>query len=387
MSRRIPGMLLAAALAACGTEEAPPPEPPPVYVERATAHDIVDRIGATGELLAKAEAVVAAQVGGQVTGVRVDEGSAIAAGEVVIEIDPQRRELELSNAAARIVQAEAQRDEARRESARIEKLHTRGAASESQLDQARTQLQLASSRLVAEQAQHGLAKRALDDASVAAPFAGLVARRHANVGEYVQPGDPLFHLVTLDPVEVEFFLSEVDSSRVAVGQAVEVRVSSQPDEVFRAEVSVVSPTIDTRTRSRRVKAVLPNPDGRLLPGTFARVDLGVAKRRGVVMIPKEAVQVGADGSVLFRLVGSDRVERLRIETGTFRDGLVEVRGDVASGDWIVVRGQAALVDGSPVSLRRPDGTPATAPADTDPTTGAGSLGGEPAGAQADELGT
>lgn len=352
-------LALALALAGCQrAEEVPPPEPPPVYVEQAAAKDVVDRIDATGQLLAKAEAVVAAQVGGEVTGVEVDEGSAVSTGQIVIEIDPKRRELELANAQARIVQAEAQLAEAAREAGRIEQLHQRGAISEAQLDEARTQLRLARSRLVAEQAQHGLAERALEDASVTAPFAGLVARRFVNPGEFVAPGAQLFHLVALDPVEVEFFLPEVDSSRVAVGQQVDVRVSSYPDEVFHAEVSVVAPTIDVQTRSRRVKAVLPNPDGRLLPGTFARVDLGVATRENVVMIPEEALQIGAGGSSVYRLVAGDRVERLPVETGVYAGGLVEVRGGVAPGDWIVVRGQAALVDGSPVSLRAPDGSPA-----------------------------
>lgn len=355
-------MLLASVHLGCHSElEVPIAEPPPVYVERAIARDVVDRIDATGQLLAKAEAVVAAQVGGEITGVEADEGSAVSAGQIVIEIDPKRRKLELANAGARVVQAEAQLAEAKRESDRVEQLHERGAISDAQLDEANTQLRLARSRLVAEQAQHGLAARALEDASVRAPFDGLVARRYVNAGEFVAPGAELFHLVTLDPVEVEFFLPEVDSSRAAVGQHVDVRVSSHPDEVFRAEVNVVSPTIASRTRTRRVKAVLPNPDGKLLPGTFARVDLGIATREGVVMIPKEAVQVGAAGSVVYRLLESgDRVERLEVETGVYDEGLVEVRGDVAPGDWIVARGQAGLVDGSPVSLRRRDGSPATA---------------------------
>jgi membrane fusion protein (multidrug efflux system) len=353
-----------AALSACGTEEAAAPGPPPVYVDRASVHEVFDQIGATGQLLAKAEAVVAAQVGGVITGVAADEGSAVAAGEIVLEIDPERRQLELSNARARVVQAEAQLGEAQRAAARAEKLHANGAVSEAVLDQARTELRMAQSRRVAEQAQHGLAERALVDSSVAAPFAGLIARRFVNAGEYVQPGKELFRLVALDPVEVEFFLSEVDSSRVAVGQQVGVRVSSHPGEVFHAAVSVVAPTIDSQTRTRRVKAVLPNPDGRLLPGTFAQVDLGVARRSGVVMVPKEAVQIAADGSVLYRLVGKERVERLLIETGAHHDGRVEIQADVAAGDWVVIRGQGALVDGSPVSLRRADGGAATEPAGT-----------------------
>jgi membrane fusion protein (multidrug efflux system) len=361
MARTASSLLLVSVLVACGAERPPAPGPPPVYVEQATAREVVDRIDATGQLLAKAEAVVAAQVGGEITSIEADEGRAVEAGAVVIEIDPERRQLELSNARARVAQAEAQLGEARRGAARAEKLHARGAVSQALLDEAQTGLRLSRSRLAAEQAQLGLAERALGDASVSAPFAGLVARRFVNVGEYVQPGKELFHLVALDPVEVEFFLAEIDSSRVAVGQQVEVRVSSHPDEIFRAEVSVVAPTIDPQVRTRRVKATLPNPEGRLLPGTFARVDLGVATRAGVVLIPKEAVQIAADGAVLYRLVGDDRVERLVIETGAHHDGLIEVRGGIAAGDWIVVRGQGALVDGSPVTLRRPDGEVATEP--------------------------
>jgi membrane fusion protein (multidrug efflux system) len=171
-------------------------------------------------------------------------------------------------------------------------------------------------------------------------------------------GQELFDLVALDPVEVEFHLAEVDSSRVAIGQQVEVRVASFEGETFSAQVSVVSPTIDRATRTRRVKALLANPDGRLLPGTFARVDLGIAEREGVVMIPKEAILQRADGSIVFRLIEANRVERLRIETGLHRGELVEVRGAVAAGDRIVVRGQTALIDGSAVSLRNADGSSA-----------------------------
>jgi membrane fusion protein (multidrug efflux system) len=216
---------------------------------------------------------------------------------------------------------------------------------------------MARTALLAAEARVGLAERALDDATVAAPFDGLVARRHVNVGEFVRAGEPLFHLVALDPIEVEFFLSESESSQASPGQGVDVRVASFPDEIFHAEVSVVSPTIETETRTRRVKALLANPDGRLLPGTFARVDLGVAKRSGVVMVPKEALLLRSDGQVLFRLTESgDRVARVRVDVGRHRGELVEVAG-VEAGEYVVVRGQAGLIDGSPVSLRDADGAP------------------------------
>jgi membrane fusion protein (multidrug efflux system) len=326
-------------------------------VERATAHDVVDRIEATGQLLAKSEATVAAQVTGEVTSIAADEGTAVELDQVIVEIDPERRQLELDDARARRAQAKAQRDEAVRDLKRAEKLKRSGIASQVRLDETRTQVELTRAQLLAAQARVGLAERALADANVTAPFAGLVARRLVNVGEFVSTGQNLFSLVALDPIEVEFFLPEVDSSRVAEGQTVEVRVASHPDEVFRGKVSVVAPTIDSVSRTRRVKATIQNADGRLLPGTFARADLGVAEKSGVIMIPKEAVLLRADGAVVFKLAPSGNVERLQVEAGRHRGPLVEIVGSVAAGDWIVVRGQANLVDGSPVSLRNEDGTP------------------------------
>jgi membrane fusion protein (multidrug efflux system) len=326
-------------------------------VQRATAHDVVDRIEATGQLLAKAEATVASQVAGEVTSIAADEGTSVELGQVIVEIDPERRQLELDDARASLAQASAQREEAVRNFRRAEKLARSGVASQVRLDETRTKVKLARSYLLAAEARVGLAESALADASVKAPFAGFVARRLVNVGEFVSTGQNLFSLVALDPIEVEFFLPEVDSSRVAEGQTVEVRVASHPDEVFRGKVSVVAPTIDSVSRTRRVKATIQNADGRLLPGTFARADLGVAEKSGVIMIPKEAVLLRADGAVVFKLAPSGNVERLQVEAGRHRGPLVEIVGSVAAGDWIVVRGQANLVDGSPVSLRNEDGTP------------------------------
>jgi membrane fusion protein (multidrug efflux system) len=348
-----PGLLLLAgvALTGCGEDTASAPvAAPPVLVTKVEARRIEDRIEATGQLLARSQAAVAAQVGGQVTTVARDEGAEVAEDELVIEIDPERRQLEAQSARAMLLQAEAQASEAEREQARMEKLHAEGVAAEAKLDQVQTALRTARSARDSAQAQLGMAERSLRDSSVRAPFAGLVARRYVSEGEFVQPGQKLFDLVALDPIEVEFHLAERDSSRVSVGAPVGVEVAPFPDETFRAEVTLVSPTIDPATRTLRIKATLPNPDGRLRPGLFARADLGIAVRENVAMIPEEAVLQRADGSVAFR-VAEGRAERRTIETGTIRDGLVEVRAGLAVGDTVVVRGQNALVDGGPVSLR------------------------------------
>lgn len=355
------GSALAALLLACGgSESAQEPAPPPVSIVPVSLEDVTERIEATGELVARDRARIAAEVSGRVTEVAIDEGAAAAAGDVLLRIDPERRELELRSARARAAEARAALEEQRREAERVARLFHENVASRAQLDDAETQLDLARSRLDAAQAQLGVALRARRDSDVKAPFAGMVAERLVSPGEFVSVGQALVELVALDPIEVEFHLPEVDSSRVSAGNEVSVFVSPYPHQVFYATVTFVSPTIDPRSRTLRVKGAIANSDGRLRPGLFARVDLGVSERKQVPLIPEEAILQRSDGAVVFRLVEGDRVERRRVETGLWTDGKVEVTDGLSGNDRVVIRGHAALLDGSRVSVRNPDGSPAVA---------------------------
>jgi membrane fusion protein (multidrug efflux system) len=323
----------------------------PVTVEPVVAVDLEERIEVPGQLLAKDRAEIAAEVGGQITGIGIEEGGAAKEGDEMLTIDPARRSLEHDSARAVADQARAQLREQEREFARVKKLLSQKVASQTQLDEAETELTLARSRLRAAEAQLGVAERALSDASVRAPFAGMIATRFVSRGEYVTPGQKLFELVSLDPIEVEFRLTEADSSRVASGQKVTVRVAPYPDETFTGQVTMIAPVIDERSRTLRVKARIDNRDGRLRPGLFARVDLGVAQRSDVTMIPEDAVLQRADGAIVFRANAENRVERVVVETGLIRDGMVEIARGIAPGDRIVVRGHFRLSDGQPVSVR------------------------------------
>lgn len=347
----------ATGILACGGDATPEaPRAVPVTITPVVAMEIEDRIEATGQLVARDHAEIAAEVSGQVTGILVDEGRRVAAGDEVLQIDPERRRLERDSARARVDEARAALREQERGFRRISELRERGVASEEQRDQAETAQKLARSRLAAAEAELGVVERALRDASVVAAFDGFVAKRFVSRGEYVAAGDKLFELVALDPIEVEFHLPEADSSRVALGQTVDVRVAPFPDEIFDGQVTVVSPTIDPRSRTLRVKAQLPNPDGRLRPGLFARIDLGVALRPDVAMVLEEAILRRADGAIVFRTVDGNHVERVAVETGVHQAGHVEIVKGLAIGDRVVSRGGDRLSDGQLVLARNPDGT-------------------------------
>ncbi|HTO53152.1 MAG TPA: efflux RND transporter periplasmic adaptor subunit [Myxococcota bacterium] len=358
-SSRLAALLLCAfALGSCrrtvATEAAPARS---VVLAPVEQRDVVERLSATGQILAKQRAEVAAQVPGEVTAIEVDEGQTVAEGQVVIEIDPDRHQLDLDRARARLSEAGSGLLDAQRQSERVHQLAHHKVASKAQVEQADTALEAARARVEASQADLGAAEHAVSDSRVAARFAGVIGRRFVSRGEYVQPGQKLFELVSLDPVEVEFNLPESDASRLRLGLPLDVTVAPYPGDRFHGEVSMVSPVIDERTRTLRVKALLANPDGRLRPGLFARAELGVAEHQNVLLIPEEAVLERADGKVVFRATdGGTRAERRVVELGPTSGGFVEVRSGLAAGDPVIVRGHATLVDGSPISARNADGT-------------------------------
>jgi membrane fusion protein (multidrug efflux system) len=327
----------------------------PVVAVPVVVSTIEERIEATGELDAKERAEVASEVDGVVTELAVDEGDRVEEGALLLAVDPEKRSLAVANVRAMHRDAQAAVGEAEREAARVRKLHDGGIASDAALDKVETGLSRARARVEATHAELGVAERALRDANVKAPFSGWIARRDVSRGEYVRTGQPLFELVALDPIEVEFAVAERDSARVAVGQTVQVRVAPFPEETFQGEVTVIAPTLDPRTRTLRVKAQIANGDGRLRPGLFARADLGIAKREGALLVPEEAVLQRADGEVVFVVTPEDTARRVVVKTGLQREGRVEIVEGVAAQDHVVVRGHAVLVDGAPVLRRSLDG--------------------------------
>lgn len=357
-SRKLLAVVLAALVVGlgCGEEAAQEQDlTRPVVVVPVVVTTLEERIEATGELDAKERAQVASEVDGVVTELAVDEGDRVEEGALLIAVDPEKKALAVANVRAMQSDAQAALAEAERDAVRVRKLHDSGIASDQALDKVETGLSRARSRVEAARAELGVAERALRDANVRAPFAGWIARRDVSRGEYVRTGQPLFELVALDPIEVEFSLAERDSARVAVGQQVAVRVSPYPEESFQGQVTVISPTLDPRTRTLRVKAQIANADGRLRPGLFARADLGVARREGALLVPEEAVLQRADGEVVFTVTPDDKARRVLVKTGMQKEGKVEIVTGLAAQDQVVVRGHAVLVDGAPVTRRSPEG--------------------------------
>lgn len=352
IARTILWVGLIAGAAACGEEaERTSDVLPSVSAAEVVSIDLEEEIRASGDLRARLHTVIAAEVAGRVTNLRIDEGGAATTGAIVLELDPDRRELDVDAARARLAQARANRVKERRQADRVRRLHSENVASAQQLEEAETALLLAKSAVEVEEAEVGVAERALADASVSAPFSGLVSRRMVQLGEFVQPGTPLFELVALDPLEAVFSLTELDTERVRVGQKVEIRVSAFEGRVFEGVIIFVAPTVDPATRTLRIKAEVDNAHALLRPGLFARVHLGIDGRDDVLMVPEESLTQRAGGAFLYRIDAEDRVTRIDVQTGARTAGLVEVRGPLSAGDRVVRRGHGGLADGMVVVVR------------------------------------
>ena len=245
---------------------------PSVSAVEIAAVDFDQEIRASGDLRARFQTMIAAEIAGRVTELSVDEGGSVNAGAVVIKIDPERRRLDLAAAQARLAQARANLRQETSKVERVRKLRSENIASVERLEEAETALLLAESSVRAEEAAVGVASRALKDASVSAPFAGLVARRSVELGEYVEPGKDLFELVSMSPLDVTFNLPELDSQRVAVGQRIEVGVAAPADKSFEAVVTFIAPVVDPATRTLRVKAEIDNTRGTPAARASSRAD-------------------------------------------------------------------------------------------------------------------
>ena len=209
------------------------------------------------------------------------------------------------------------------------------------------------------QAQIDLVRLQIDKARIRSPLTGIVSARNVEPGDLVTPGaglraaatgGGLLRIVDISSVDIEAKVSEKLIRQVKIGQAAHVTVDAIPGEVFPGQVSEVDVESLPGQRSFHVTVRVPNPRSVLRPGMFARVTLVLARVEDAVMAPTDAL-VQKNGRTVVYVVGADGLAHERpVRRGTERDSQTQIVGDVQPGDLIVVAGQDALTDGTPVRV-------------------------------------
>lgn len=195
-----------------------------------------------------------------------------------------------------------------------------------------------------------LRRRNLRDARILAPFAGTVGARLVSPGQVISRQSTLTSLVDLETVKVEMNIPERNLGQVAVGQKIRFRVDAYPKESFDGDVYFVSPQLDPATRTALVKARVPNPDGRLRAGMFAKLDLAIRLRDDALVVPEPALLSNGDAFSVFVVTPQTNAVLRPVKVGLRLAGKAEVLSGLTNGEVVVVEGHQKLFPNAPVKL-------------------------------------
>ncbi|MEM8769628.1 MAG: efflux RND transporter periplasmic adaptor subunit, partial [Pseudomonadota bacterium] len=232
---------------------------------------------------------------------------------------------------------------------RVERLRGSPAFSQSLMD--RTQSEAASLQAQVQQQQVRLQRK-----DIRAPFDGVLGIREISLGDIVAAGESIVALKTLDPIYVDFTVPERHRAVVAPGQPLEISVAAWADETFTGELLVVSPDVDVRSRTLRLRGQLSNADGRLQPGMFATVHLIQGSAEPVLTLPRTAISFFAYGESVFVITeaeGGLTVSRRPVTVGRTRDERVEILSGLDGGQRVVHTGHLKLREGQQVVIGDP----------------------------------
>jgi membrane fusion protein (multidrug efflux system) len=334
--------------------------PATVTTTKAVADDWQPQIHAIGSLRAVRGVDVTSEIAGLVRQVNVKSGQDVKAGTVLVQLnaDSDIATLNALQASADLAETVLKRDQAQ---LAVE------AIAQAQVDSDLADLKNKRAQVASQQAT-------IEKKTIRAPFSGRLGITLVNPGQYLNPGDKIVTLQTIDPIFVDFFVPQQDVSAIALGQTVNVRTDAFPGVEFPAKVSAIDPKVDTTTRNVQVEALVSNSKGQLLPGMFARADVDSGDKHHYVTLPQTAITYNPYGATVF--VGKDSgikdekgnvklaAQQIFVTTGPTRGDQVAILKGIEAGDEVVTSGQLKLkngtvliIDNSVVPLNSPNPTP------------------------------
>lgn len=357
-------LALAAGLGACGQQAphgGPPGGAPPASVAAAIEKEIVESDEFPGRIEAVEQVEVRSRVTGYIQSVNFAPGAAVAKGDLLFQIDPRPFENEIARAEGNLANIKVQADLARVEQDRNEKLLADRAVSKREYDDSAAKVRSLEAQLRSAQASLETARLNRSYAQITAPVSGRVGKAEITVGNLVQgevPNSPMLTtVVSMDPVYVSFevderaYLKYVARVRGKAAQLpLAIGLADETGFPRPAKLGFVDNRVDVTSGTLRMRAVLPNPDGRLTPGLYARVRIGDSfKPRTAVLVVDRAI--GTDQSKRFVLVvnAENKAEYREVKIGRLVDGLRVIEDGLKAGEKIVVNGLQRVRPGAPIT--------------------------------------
>jgi RND family efflux transporter MFP subunit len=359
----------------------------PVRVARVRTKPMERFLPAFGSLVAPDQSIISVKVAGRVEQLPVDLGTAVKAGDLIAQLDRRDYELRLEQAQSMLAQARARLGlptegtddqvdpektslvkqaqallvEAQKNRERISRLFSQGVIPQSELEGVEASYQVALNRnqdaleearnrqalLAQRRVEWEIARKALSDTSLRAPFAGTVQRRIAHLGEYLAAGTPVVELVKAGGLRLRLEVSERDSIQVQHGQPVRLWVEGD-QTVHTGQLTRLSPMLQPENRMLIVEADVPS-GGQLRPGLFVRAEIVTRTNDPAFMVPADAVVTFAGIEKVFVVVGDEAKER-QVTTGRTATDEVEIINGLKEGE-IVVREPGNLRTGQKLKVR------------------------------------
>ncbi len=336
---------------------------PPAYVSAMDVkyYNWQSQIKAAGSLRAVLGVNITTELAGMVRSVHFTPGSLVKKGDLLVQldIDPDVARLHNLQANAALAEITYKRDSAQFKINAISKatLDADDANLKSTLAQVDQQIAVIAQK------------------TIRAPFDGRLGISAVNPGQYINPGDKVTMLQTLDPIYADFYVPQEAMSSLKIGQAVKLVVDTYPHLKFNGVITTIDPGLDASVRNVQVEATIPNPKFELAPGMFAAVTVNTGNPVPHLTLPLSAVSFNPYGDVVFvikQIKKKDKkepvltVEETFVVTGEKRGDQVSILQGLKEGDKVVTSGQLKLKNGSIVIINNsitPTNNPAPTPAD------------------------
>ncbi|KYX55679.1 multidrug efflux RND transporter periplasmic adaptor subunit VmeY [Vibrio parahaemolyticus] len=361
-------MAATAILAGCGEANNAQREgqAPLVVTQDVTVIDYQPSKSYIGRIEAVEDTNITAQISGYLQARHFEEGQMVEKGQLLYSIEPSSFEAQVASAKAALAQAKASLKKAELDHQRGKNLLPRGSISQSEFDALTATLLGARAELEAANAQLKLAEVNLSYTQIRAPFSGRISDTKVSTGDLVSPSSGvLTTLVSLDPVHTSFSVSERE--RLAMGMdrikgdgsaesnGVEVQLELENGLFFEhlGQLDFLGNRIDTKTGTIAMRALVPNPEHKLLPGQHIKVNLRDKNTRDVIVVPRRAVQTDLEGDFVMVTTEGNVAERRNVELGPQVEQGIIIREGLEKGEAVITQGLQRVRNGVEVRVQTP----------------------------------
>jgi len=303
---------------------------PPVAVSAVVAktEDFSNALTLSGSIEANEQIEIRSEVSGIVENIAFKEGTNVSKGQLLFKVN----DIELR---AQLAQASTKQNLASENERRAKLLLQKEAISQEEYD-------IASADFRTAQSQSQLIRAQIAKTSVRAPFSGKIGLRSISPGTYITPTTLVAKLVSTNPLKITFSIPEKYASDIKVNSEIKFTVNSLPEK-YSAKIYAIEPGIETATRTLSIRAIAQNNNGKLLPGTFANVELPLSTIKDAIVIPTEAIIPVQNGKKVF-IANNGKAKEVMVETLTRTDKDIVITSGLKVGDTVLTSGVMSLKD-------------------------------------------